>query len=148
MRAGLVKDSKDYGEAVAGVALARRGLCAIWAAYADGSYRGDVAISRALQAHRSLIYVKGEAAGAMSSERVPQMLEVQDGVLPAACVLRCRVRCFTDAAILGSSEFVRGFTDIWQNERTRKYPPKVNSMRGADWGDLAVIKSLRNAAFG
>ena len=38
-----------------------------------------------------------------------------------------------------SAEFVRGFTSAWQQERERKYPPKVSSIQGADWGDLAVI---------
>ena len=30
----------------------------------------------------------------------------------------------------------------------RKYPPKVNEMQGTDWGDLAVIQSLRRQVFG
>ncbi len=63
-------------------------------------------------------------------------------------MLRCRVRYFTDGAILGSAEFVRGFTGAWQMERGRKYPPKVNAMRGSDWGDLAVIQGLRRQVFG
>ena len=35
-----------------------------------------------------------------------------------------RVRYFNDGAILGSAEFVRGFTGAWQMERGRKHPPK------------------------
>jgi hypothetical protein len=57
------------------------------------------------------------------------------------------VRYFTDGAILGSAEFVRGFTGAWQMERKRKHTPKVNAMKGADWGDLAVIQSLRRQVF-
>ncbi len=152
VRAGLVEDPKDYrfcgyGEAVAGVPLARRGLCAIWASYADGSYRGDVAISRALQAHRSLIFGKGAAVGAMSRQQALKVLEVEDAVLPKASALRCRVRYFTDGAILGSAEFVRGFTDIWQSECKRTHPPKVNELKGSNWGDLTVIKGLRRQVF-
>ena len=57
-------------------------------------------------------------------------------------MLRCRVRYLTDGAILGSAEFVRGFTDIWQHERQQKYPPRVNEIPGANWGDLATIKGF------
>ena len=70
-----------------------------------------------------------------------------DGQLSKAAMLRCRVRYFTDGAILGSAEFVRGFTGAWQMERGRKYPPKVNAMRG-DWGGLSVIQGLRRQVFG
>jgi hypothetical protein len=62
--------------------------------------------------------------------------------------LRCRVRYFTDGAILGSAEFVSGFMSAWQMERGRKYPPKVNVMRGADWGGLTVIQGVRRQVFG
>ncbi len=51
-------------------------------------------------------------------------------------------------AILGSAEFVRGFYSVWQMERRRKHLPKVNVMRGTNWGDLAVIQSLRRQIFG
>jgi hypothetical protein len=40
---------------------------------------------------------------------------------------------FTDGAILGSQDFVRSFTDVWQMEKGRKHPPKVNRLRSADW---------------
>jgi hypothetical protein len=53
--------------------------------------------------------------------------------VPKSTVLRCRVCDFTDGAILGSEEFVRGFVGVWQMDRGRKYPPKVNSLLGTDW---------------
>jgi hypothetical protein len=62
-------------------------------------------------------------------------------------MLRCRVRYFTDGAILGSAEFVRGFAGTWQMERGRKHPPKVNPLRGGDWGGLAVVQGLRQQVF-
>ena len=66
-------------------------------------------------------------------------------LLPKATVLRCRIRYFSDGAILGSQEFVRSFVDAWQVEKGRRYPPKVNPLRGADWQDLACIQGLRKA---
>ena len=84
----------------------------------------------------------------MTRKRALQILEQEDGELPKAAMLRCRVRYFTDGAILGSAEFVRGFTGAWQMECKRKHPPKVNALRGSDWGDLAVIQGIRRQVFG
>lgn len=84
----------------------------------------------------------------ISRKKAVQVLEEEQGQLSKASVLRCRVRYFSDGAILGSAEFVRGFTGAWQLERGRKHPPKVNHLRGADWGDLSVIQGLRRQVFG
>jgi REP element-mobilizing transposase RayT len=150
VRAGLVEDPKDYrfcgyADAVAGVAEARRGLIQIWSDY--GAKRSGLA----LQAHRMLIFGKHASGAGLSDltrKRALKVLDREDGQLPKTAILRCRVRYFTDGAILGSAEFVRGFVDVWQVERGRKHPPKVNAMRGSDWGDLAVIRSLRRQVFG
>jgi REP element-mobilizing transposase RayT len=155
VRAGLVSDPKEYrfcgyGEAVAERSLAAKGLRAIWGAYADGSQRGRVSIADALQMHRALIFGKRASdAGLSESEyrKALQILEKEDARLPKSTVLRCRVRYFTDGAILGSQEYVRSFIDVWQNEKGRKYPPKVNRLRGADWQDLACIQGLRRSVF-
>jgi len=150
-----VEDPKDYrfcgyAEAVAGEAKAEKGISAVWAAYADGGLRKNVSKSVALRMHRELIFGKRASdAGLpeMSREKALKVLEQENGQLPKAAVLRCRVRYFADGAILGSAEFVRGFVGAWQLERSRKYPPKVNVMKGTDWGDLAVIQNLRRQIF-
>ncbi|MFP4069494.1 MAG: transposase, partial [Opitutales bacterium] len=159
VRAGFCKDPKDYrfcgyAEAVAqsmgsGRGKALAGLRLIWAAYADGSMRDDLNGEEALRAHRSLLFTKGsEDGGGMDPEAALRELNEKNGVLPRAAVLRCRVRYFTDGAVFGSSEFVRGFAEAWQRERGRKHPPKAHGMRGADWGDLSVIRGLRLRVFG
>jgi hypothetical protein len=33
-------------------------------------------------------------------------------------------------------------------EKGRRRPPKVHELKGADWGDLAVIKGMRSKVFG
>lgn len=150
VRAGLVEDPKDYrfcgyAEAVAGLKESKSGLIHIWSGH------GAKRIDSALRAHRLLIFGKhASEAGLpeMKRERAVKVLEKEDGQLSKAVVLRCRVRYFTDGAILGSAEFVRGFTGAWQFEKGRKYPPKVNPMRGTDWGDLTVIRGLRRQVFG
>ena len=153
VRAGLVEDPKDYrfcgyAEAVAGFPAARRGLLRVWADYADGSARKGASAESALRAHRSLIFAKGESTASISRKKALRVLEQEDAVLPKAAVLRCRVRYFTDGAILGSKEFVRGFAGAWQLQRDCRHPPKPNPLRGADWGDLAVIRGLRRSVFG
>ena len=70
------------------------------------------------------------------------------GVLPSQLLLPAKLRYFTDGAILGSKEFVKGYVGAWQSEKKRKYPPKPNLLRGADWHDLATIQGMRKQVFG
>ncbi|MFT4901518.1 MAG: putative transposase [Lentimonas sp.] len=158
VRAGLVDDPKDYrfcgySEAVVGHERARRGLSVVWRAYGGEGVSQMQAYQLALQAHRKLIFGKGvspsEHAGArIDREAALAVLSRQDGQLPKSTLLRLRVRYFSEGAILGSSEFVRGFLEDWQEIRGRKHRPRVNRLRGGDWGDeLSVIQGLRLNAF-
>jgi len=160
VRAGTVEDPKDYrfcgyAEAVAGEKGAKLGLAFICAdsmklkKMKEGSY----SFKEVLEAHRMLIFGKGASPWThkgklITHQAAVKVLETQQGQLPKTVMLRCRVRYFTDGAIMGSAEFVRSFTGAWQKEKGRKYPAKVNSMQGADWGDLAVIQGLRRQIFG
>jgi len=166
VRAGLVDDPKDYrfcgyAEALAHSAVsahkrqttgtrALQGILHIWQAHADGSVRKKLSVAEALKMHRELIFGRWAGQPGLSENERKQALKVleQDqGVLPKATVLRCRVRYFTDGAILGSAEFVRGLANRWQAERGLTYPPKIRIARGGDWGDLAVMAALRRAVF-
>jgi hypothetical protein len=158
VRAGLVEDPKDYrfcgyAEAVAGREKAQWGLVAIWSDGLGGAAGESERFRLALQAHRLLLFGKGASpwthrGKVISRKQALRVLEEEDGKLSKETMLHCRVRYFTDGAILGSGEFVRGFMDAWQLSRERKYPPKLNPLRGADWGDLAVIQGLRRCVFG
>ena len=149
VRAGIVDDPKDYrfcgyAEAIAGVVVAQRGLTTVWSD--SGARQSD----SALCAHRSLIFGKRASDPGLleiTRERALKVLDQDDGHLPKVVILRCRVRYFTDGVVLGSAEFVHGFTRAWQVAHSRKYPPNVNPMRGAAWGDLAVIQGLRRQIF-
>ena len=154
VRAGIADDPKDYrfcgyGEAVAGEKRAKQGLLWVWQ---DRVGKSSDSAAAALKAHRMLIF--GKAASplthkgvAISREKAVKVLEEEEGELSKTAMLHCRVRYFTDGAIFGSAEFVRGFMDTWQAEAGRKHLPKVNAMRGEGWGDLAVIRSLRRQIF-
>jgi hypothetical protein len=126
------------------------GLCFIWGAHADGSARDVLSYKGALRMHRELIFGKwaGEP-GLPESEREKALtvLQQKGAVLPRATVLRCRVRYFSDGAILGSREFVREFIVSWQSAKGRKSRPKLCVLPGADWGDLVSIRGLRQKVF-
>ena len=175
VRAGIVDDPKDYrfcgyAEAVAhsvsaGLVGSRlrqgsdgyegqaalRGIRHIWSAYADGAAREKLSVAEALQMHREFIFGKraGEAGLSQADrDKVLKVLEEGNAILPRMTVLRCRVRYFTDGAILGSQEYVRGFVGVWQSKKKRKHPPKPTLLPGADWGDLASLQGLRRRVFG
>jgi len=168
VRAGLAEDPKDYrfcgyAEAVAGNPRAREGLRRVWADWIGSKGKGDSGAEggfverspygrslcgEALRAHRRLLFAKGWNDESVDREAALKVLESQDGVLPRAAALRCRVRYFTDGAILGSRAFVAEFAESWQRERGRKRKPTPNAMRGADWGDMTTIRGLRSGVFG
>ena len=153
VRAGLEDSPEDYrfcgyAEAVAGQGRARKGLLGIWM-----DQVGHEGASAALQLHRMLIFGKSSSPGArggqlINPKKTLNVLNEEQEQLPRAAVLRCRVRYFTDGAILGSEAFVRAQAARWQADRGRKYPPKICAAGGADWGDLAIVASLRRRVFG
>lgn len=105
-----------------------------------------------MAAHRSLIFGKGASPWTCRGKLIDRktaekVLNEEKGELPIAVVLRCRVRYFTDGAILGSLEFVRGYAAMWQADRGRRYPVRFNPARGAPWGDFAVVNAMRRSLF-
>jgi putative transposase len=105
VRAGLATDPKSYrfcgyAEAVAGNSAAQSGL-----RFAAGSRTWP----EAQAAYRQILFGTGAAARGSGAEiplvRLQQVLQ-DGGRLPLAAVLRCRVRYFTDGAVLGSRAFV------------------------------------------
>jgi hypothetical protein len=66
-------------------------------------------------------------------------------------VLRHRVRYFCDGAVLGTAGFVDG---VFERERSlrKRFGERRTSgarrMRGADWGDLRVLRDLQKDVIG
>ena len=73
----------------------------------------------------------------------------EGGNLPLATVLRCRIRHFTDGAVLGSQAYVETQLAAYRHrtgrrKRTAPWPlPPLT-----DWGDLATMRGLRRQPIG
>jgi REP element-mobilizing transposase RayT len=148
VRAGLAADPKDYrfcgyAEAVAGNATAQAGLISIlggpWSE-AQATYRHWL-FGTAAEARES---------GAPIDAALLEKVIAEGGRRLLATVLRCRIRYFTDGAVLGSEVFVethlrayRAATGRRERTAVRPIPPV------ADWGSpLATLRALRKNAFG
>ena len=148
VRAGLVDDPKDYrfcgyGEAVAGSARAQRGFRRLvngsgWAAR-QSTYREVLfGTGAGPKEHATTISVKAL-----------QKVVAAKGRLPVATVLRCRVRYFSDGAVLGSRAFVQKHLGSYQKLTGRRKRTAPRAVPGvADWGELMTLRGLRQGGFG
>ena len=117
VRAGLVKDPKDYrwcgcAEALGGSRRAQRGLCKALGKPVDGWKSASAA-----EAYRCLLHTNGREIKDAQNENVvrrglsvesARAVLVEKGKLSTAELVRLRVRYFTDGVALGSQEFVEG----------------------------------------
>jgi putative transposase len=168
IRAGLVANPEDYrwcgyAEALAGGTRgqkARDGLGLMLSeALQDPDFRQDW--RRTAARYRMFLYQDGqEVAGdpdlgqsgrrGMKAEVVEAVVE-QGGAMPVRQVLRHRVRYFCDGAVLGTAEFVNAVFEREQTLRKRfgeKRTSGARRMRGADWGELRVLRDLQKDVIG
>jgi putative transposase len=168
VRAGLVPKPEDYrwsgyGEAVGGGPQAkqsREGLARVL-----GAARSDEGSDRdwelTLSRYRVLLYDEGrevmgddqlgEPGRRGMKEKVVEAMIDSGGRMPLAEALRHRVRYFRDGAVIGSADFVEA---IFEREKakgerfgkTRK--TGARRMRGADWGELRVLRDLQKDVMG
>jgi putative transposase len=148
VRAGLAADPKEYrfcgyAEAVAGSAAARRGIRRA----AGGRTWGE-----AQAAYRQIIFGTGarprNGGAAIAPERFRAVLDA-GGRLPLATVLRCRVRYFTDGAVLGSRGFVERQLASYRRMTGRRKSAAPHPLPDCtDWGKLTALRGLRQRVFG
>lgn len=149
VRAGLVKDPKDYrysgyGEAMGGSKQAKEGL---GLALGEPGEWAEVS-----GRYRQLLYVSGESRGmqedgrpvrsGLSAEAVEAVVAAK-GTLPLNEILRCRVRYFTDGVILGTRVFVEEAFRRHRVHFSRKSEGGARALKGAEWGDLFAARGLR-----
>jgi hypothetical protein len=148
VRAGLTQDPKDYrfcgyAEAVAGNQTLRSSLASV---FEEKEWRA------AHNYYRQLLYGSGgkakNNAASLSAEQVNKVIK-EKGSLSAAELVRCRVRYFTDGAVLGSKEFIaeqlsRYCQRTGRQENLDPQPlPTVSGMEG-----LATLRDLHRQAIG
>ena len=152
VRAGLAVDPKDYrfcgyAEAIRGNKTARTGIINI-----ISGPDGGVAWSDAQEAYRIRLFGAGVKQRAGKASLTPdQLAKVMEekGKLSLAEVLRCRVRFFSDGAVLGSKAYVAEILALY---RRRTGLRKKIALRGlppiTEWGDMVTMRGLRKNAFG
>ena len=101
----------------------------------------------AAREYRMLLFGKGAAhkhrAAVISQQQMVEVMRSR-GRLPRAVLLRCRVRYFSDGAILGSKDFVRQVFESQREHfglRTQRFG---RPLPGADWQGLVSFRQLRN----
>ena len=166
VRAGLVADPKDYrwcgyGEAMAGNKCARNNLLRMHARTRAWSGRGSAAVDWRELAMRYRVHLFGHGERRLGDaqtgrgrkpgfepDKVIQVIEQQRGHVPLHELMRCRIRYFTDGAVIGSEEFVN---ELFASQRQRfgkRRKPGARKLRGADWGGLTSLRDLRDRVFG
>jgi putative transposase len=179
IRAEMVEDPQEYrwsgyGAAMGGDPLAVEGLREIdkirysEAAYALTAERSEKAHSEVvvplrtsvevLEGYRTLLYGRGEERGVAEdgsalkkgfTREESQRVVAEGGRLPQAAYLRCRVRYFTDGAVIGSRSFVN---EVFTNLKDRfgeKRKTGARLMRGLEKEDkLYAMRDLKQAVVG
>ena len=169
VRAGMVKDPADYrwssyGEAIGGGAkgngkTARAGLVRAMRAHQGMGANADLWASGVSREYRKLLMAgavgkSAESIGrdgksitktlrkGISKEAVACERE-KDGEIPFGKMLRCRVRYFTDGAVIGSRNFV---DEAFASARSRFGPNRksgARKLKGADSAANGILWSMR-----
>ena len=148
VRAGIVNDPKDYrwcgyAEAVGGQTLARQGLAVVVKYLKGEKGRGSAMLS----VYRCWLYGVGEETGTdeggrpmkrgFNREQIAEIL-ASNGRLSEWELLRCRVRYFTDGAVIGSRAFVNG---VFESHRERFGVKRTSGARR--WRGFETFYALR-----
>lgn len=166
VRAGIVARPEDYrwsgyGEAMGAgrrARKAREGLGAIGREALENP--GIIPSWETIRdRYRRLLYVEGveilgdEVTGDGARRGIPreEVDRVVEGSAPMSKpeILRRKVRYFTDGAVLGSTAFLEEvFQRLQAQDRIgRRRHSGARRMRGADWGELRVLRDLRKRVF-
>jgi REP element-mobilizing transposase RayT len=148
VRAKLVADPKDYrfggyAEAVAGNSLAREGLASVC---------GGKDWEETQAIYRQLLFGSGSAPR-VGGGAIPvidfKKVVAAGGRLKSAEILRCRVKYFTEGAVLGTKEFVQAHLSAYRLRTGRRRTTPARSLPAlADCAELAALRSVRGPAIG
>ena len=128
-----------------GSRMARRGVARL--------IGGSGSWGRAIEKYRVIVFGKGYVRDAtrenrgVNAEKTRKILN-KGGRVDRSEALRCRVRYFSDGAVLGSKEFVQGYFESHRDRFGAKRRDGPRKMKGSDWGELTCIRDLRREVFG
>jgi hypothetical protein len=151
VRAGIVDDPKDYrfcgyAEAIGGRKSARDGITSIVTGENSEPWRNMH------NAYRMRLHGAGAKTRPNKARITPDALAkimAEKGTLPLATVLRCRVRYFTDGAVLGSKAFVAEHLVAYRKlTGSRKQTPVRKLPEITDWGGMVAMRGLRKNVLG
>ena len=151
VRAGLVKDPKDYrwcgyAEALGGGRRAQRGLCKALSKPVDSWRSADAA-----EAYRCLLHAEGREVKDGQNEKVvsrgvtaesARAVLAEKGKLSPAELVRLRVRYFTDGVVLGGREFVEGIFEAQREQFSPKRKKGARRMTESD-APFYTLRQLR-----
>ena len=159
VRAGVTQDPKDYrwcgyGEAVAGIRVAKEGFKSLMDAR-DGV---DGSLTAALATYRVWLFGQGEQNEGLDEqgqplrrgidpERVKAVIAAK-GKLQIHDYARCRVRYFVDGAVFGTREFVEEIFHTYRDRFGANRESGARSVRGLDGPSMFVLRDLRKSGFG
>jgi len=151
VRAGLVKDPKDYrwcgyAEALGGSRRAQRGLCKALGKPVDGWKTAGAAA-----AYRCLLHAEGREVKDAQNEKVvfrgvtaesARAVLAEKGKLSPAELVHLCVRYFTDGVALGSKEFIEG---VFEAQRDLFGPKRKQGARRMPESDAPfyTLRQLR-----
>lgn len=170
VRAGIVKDPaayrwSSYGEAIGGGTkghgrTARAGLVRAWGAHQGMAADARLWVGKVSRSYRNLLMAgaveKSRDAGVRAGKAVRNVMrkgiskvEAEqgggvDGEIPFAIMLRCRIRYFSDGAVIGSRAFV---DEAFLRSRERFGPKRRNGarrMRGNASAASGMLWSFRD----
>jgi hypothetical protein len=164
LRAGMVTRIEDYrwcgyAAAVAGHRGAREGLGRIFDqshCVSGEDHAGDW--ERTGSCYRLILYGQGEIGEVPEAGEKPRRhgftreeVEAEiagGGKLPMSSVLWLKVRYFSDGVVFGRAAFIESVYERHQSRLGSLRSTGARTMRGAEWGDLRVMRDLRADVFG
>lgn len=156
VRAGLVRDPKDYrwsgyGEAVAGGACARAGLARLVRAEA-GEDSGTATWAQVQAIYRCWLYEDGRVVldesgqvirRGFAAETVERVINRQQGALARPVLVKTSLRHFTEGVAIGSQAFIEAVFAARRDAFPAKRVDGARKIRGVSWGGLVSIGNLR-----
>ncbi|MGJ8673470.1 transposase [Rubritalea sp.] len=159
VRAGMVKDPKEYrwcgyGEAIAGRRRAKAGIAAVLVKNEEsiGQSARNQTQGERLAAYRMFMFeeahvVEGSKRKGISTKTVQKELK-NGGKLTRTQMLHCRVRYFSDGAVIGSKAYVDAYFEQKRAQFSEKRTSGARKLKHMAEGGLYALRDLQRRPVG